>query len=1042
MAVISSLLARLGLDASGFERGVDQAEDQLTKFERRMQKVDAAANVTGAAAGLAFGAGFVKTLSVEAGTGKLRAQLDLTGAQAEKVSQVAGKVFSENFGESTDAVNESLKSVIQGMDGMREASADTLGDITKRAITLADTMGAEVPQVVNAVSQMMRTGLAPDAKTAFDVIQRGAALGADKAGDLLDTFNEYPTQFRDLGLSAQSAMGIMVQGLQGGARDSDLVADALKELNIRVRDMSAAPALKELGLSGREMADAFGKGGPAATKALDSIFDKLRAVKDPTDQYRIAQQLLGTQSEDVSKALASIDPSAATKKLGDFAGANQRAMDSMGNTGASRIESFKRTIMASFVNVIGNYAVPAVQTFMDTLNKLNISPDAIVALGIAITGVAIALKVATLAQAMFASGTIGAAIATKVWAAAQWLLNAAMTANPIGLTIMAIAALVAIVVVAYKKSETFRAIVDMVWRSIVSVAMWAWNTILKPIFVAIGWYINFLIAYYKFLWNVAVTAWNYIAGAFQAAWKIISPIVTMIGNLIKNVLVVYFKIIVFEAKLVWWAIQTYFTLVWKFIQLVFKGIKLYVTSILLPAFKLIGNTIKWVFTTLVMPILRLFWSVAKTTFNGVVSAVKLMWRMIQPIFNALKSALGIIVTTFRNTVTAIGKFWGRLSGVVKKPVSFVVNTVYGKGIKGVWDKVATKVGLPKMPDPPRFRDGGMFRGKGGPRSDSNIIAASNGEFIVNARRTRQYYPLIRAINSGTHSTVLKALGMMGDPGGLPAFRDGGIVGALRGFAGAAKNWFVGGLVKAARAALSPLISATSRAAGPTEYGGLVTGTVRKMVDGILAKFKPLESLLGGGGMGAVRGVRKYIGWPYSWGGGGLGGPSYGIGRGAGTKGFDCSGLTEYGWGQALKGKSIGGTTFSQWPNSRPTGRRPGALGFPHMNHVVMASDKPNKIIQAPYTGGFVEEVADRSNYQWRWPNAAKFDTGYGHLAPGWNMAFNGTGRTETLKRTNGGNSSGGTTIVLENHGVIGSKSELRTWFSEMYEDARRRGRAK
>ena len=56
--------------------------------------------------------------------------------------------------------------------------------------------------------------------------------------------------------------------------------------------------------------------------------------------------------------------------------------------------------------------------------------------------------------------------ASKAWAAAQWLLNAAMTANPIGLVIAGVAAMVAIFVVAWKKSETFRRIVTGAWEGI------------------------------------------------------------------------------------------------------------------------------------------------------------------------------------------------------------------------------------------------------------------------------------------------------------------------------------------------------------------------------------------------------------------------------------------------------------------------------------------------------------------------------------------------------------------------------------------------
>jgi hypothetical protein len=56
-----------------------------------------------------------------------------------------------------------------------------------------------------------------------------------------------------------------------------------------------------------------------------------------------------------------------------------------------------------------------------------------------------------------------AAVAAKVFAAGQWLVNAALTANPIGLVVVGVAALVAGFVLAYKKSETFRSIVNKVW---------------------------------------------------------------------------------------------------------------------------------------------------------------------------------------------------------------------------------------------------------------------------------------------------------------------------------------------------------------------------------------------------------------------------------------------------------------------------------------------------------------------------------------------------------------------------------------------------
>lgn len=61
---------------------------------------------------------------------------------------------------------------------------------------------------------------------------------------------------------------------------------------------------------------------------------------------------------------------------------------------------------------------------------------------------------------------LAAAAASKAWAAAQWLLNAAMNANPIGLVIAAVIALVAAFILAWKHSETFRKIVTGAFNAV------------------------------------------------------------------------------------------------------------------------------------------------------------------------------------------------------------------------------------------------------------------------------------------------------------------------------------------------------------------------------------------------------------------------------------------------------------------------------------------------------------------------------------------------------------------------------------------------
>ena len=79
-------------------------------------------------------------------------------------------------------------------------------------------------------------------------------------------------------------------------------------------------------------------------------------------------------------------------------------------------------------------------------------------------------------------------VGTQLWAAAQWLLNAAMTANPIGLMIAGIAALVGGVIWAWNNFEGFRKTILAVWEVIKSFAASLWDiskgiaTIFKGIF--------------------------------------------------------------------------------------------------------------------------------------------------------------------------------------------------------------------------------------------------------------------------------------------------------------------------------------------------------------------------------------------------------------------------------------------------------------------------------------------------------------------------------------------------------------------------------
>lgn len=117
-------------------------------------------------------------------------------------------------------------------------------------------------------------------------------------------------------------------------------------------------------------------------------------------------------------------------------------------------------------------------------------------------------RVATIAQSVAQKA---AAVATAAWEGAQWLLNAALDANPIGLTIIAIAALVAGIVLAYRHSQTFRDIVQAAFKGIEAAGKALWSG-LKAAF-------NGIVAAAKFVGGAIVGPFQGAFNAIRSLWN-------------------------------------------------------------------------------------------------------------------------------------------------------------------------------------------------------------------------------------------------------------------------------------------------------------------------------------------------------------------------------------------------------------------------------------------------------------------------------------------------------------------------------------------
>lgn len=315
------------------------------------------------AAGAVLAKGISDAISAEASTDKLAAQLGLSPEEATRLGGVAGDLYADAYGSSLGEVNEALKGAIQSGLVDEDATNAELESVTAKALDLASAFDQDVNAASAAAGQLIRTGMAKDAGEAFDIITRGFQEGVDKSGDFLDTINEYGTQFRKVGIDGATMTGLLTQGLQAGARDADVVADSIKEFSIRAVDGSAltAESFAQLGLSGEDMTAKIAAGGPEAAAALDQTLDKLRAVEDPAERAQIAVGLFGTQAEDLGDALFALDPSEATKSMGDMAGAAEAMGATLNDNAATKIEAFKRGAMQGLTDFIGGTVLPGVQ---------------------------------------------------------------------------------------------------------------------------------------------------------------------------------------------------------------------------------------------------------------------------------------------------------------------------------------------------------------------------------------------------------------------------------------------------------------------------------------------------------------------------------------------------------------------------------------------------------------------------------------------------------------------------------------------------------
>jgi len=501
-----------------------------------------------------------------------------------------------------------------------------------------------------------------------------------------------------------------------------------------------APKTNDLIKAGADLSSMF---GGSTRDAVDALSSALKGERDPIERYGVSLNQAKIDAEaaalgfkKVKGSLSAEGNQAATLSLimkqtsaahGNFAKESdtfahkQQVMSARWEDLKTKIGAYFLPAMTEAMKFVQEKALPAVLSFVDGLKDTGkwIQDNAawLGPLTAAVAGYAVAMG--TLSIISTVRGWLAAA------AAAQWGLNSAILANPVGLLIAGIVALVAGLVWFFTQTELGKQIVANVWSfiqaAVGAVVNWFTGTalpVIQQVFAAVGVVFTWL---YE---NIIKPVWDGIMVAVNAAWLVIRGIFQVIASVLQNVVGPAFQ--------------------WLY------------NNVIKPVFDGIGAAIGWVWNNILKPIFDawvlvfktvlapaftwLYNNVIKPAFDGIGKAIKWVWdNVLKPVFDFLTNAIQKdIPKGFELGVAAIKKIWETIQDIAKAPIRFVVDTVINDGLIGAFNTVAGFLpGVDKLPRvalPPGFANGG-YTGNGGKYQPAGIVHA--GEYVFTKEQTRK-----------------------------------------------------------------------------------------------------------------------------------------------------------------------------------------------------------------------------------------------------------------------------------------------------------------
>lgn len=597
-------------------------------------------------------------------SGGLKGALSLAAAGEMDVGDAAETASSAmaQFNLKGKDVGHIADVLAQGAN-LAQGSVSDLSQALSQGGMVASQMGMSLDETVGVLAEFANKGLmGSDAGTSLKTMLQRLSNPAADAQKTMQKLGiaAYDAQGKFVGLSSfagqlQTSMKHMTDQQRNAAMSTIFGADAVRAAGILYADGAKGVAdwAKNVGKSGAAMETAR-----TNTDNLKGDLDKAKA------SFQNAFITLGESSQGPLRSvvqglaqLATKAPAAATA-IGNGAQRVSNALRGMWDWGKRNQEW-----IAPLAAGLGSIAAVALGTggiigAVGAVGRLTSSVKlASDAFGLLSKGMFVKDATSQLAGLSGMSKVLGAMMhPIQAVKAAMTALNLTFLASPWFWVIAGIVALVAAFVVAYKKSETFRNIVNGALHGVMVAAR-----------AVAGWFAGPFVGFFKAGWDGVTAGASAVGSFFSGIWNGLKAGASAIGTFFST------------------TVPGFFTAAWGVIRGAFMAGVTAITAVLTVLWNAISNT--WAFRALqsivitVIAIVR--WTIVSFVtgvkiiwgafWNGLVAVARSVWNTIRAIVAAGTAAVRAVIVPVINGIRAVWSVvWGAISAFFRS----VWNSIY------------------------------------------------------------------------------------------------------------------------------------------------------------------------------------------------------------------------------------------------------------------------------------------------------------------------------------------------------------------------------